>query len=130
MPTRSNAAGRTSGAVAVEAALILPIILMVLFGIIDFGRLQYERITVTQAAIEGARASFYKRGDAVIAGAVTAAAGPLSVVITAKTNDNCATPDTETTVTVARPSEFVWLTPVLRSFHLTVTATGAFHCLN
>lgn len=113
-----------------EAALILPLLLLILFGIIDFGRLEYERVTVTQAAIEGARSSFYKRGDTLTVSAVNAAASPLTVIITSITNDNCATPDTETTVTVSRPTEFVWFTPMLRAIHTTVTAMGAFHCLS
>ncbi len=127
---RESARGNQRGSAAVETAIILPLLLLILFGIIDFGRLEYERVTVTQAAIEGARSSFYKRGDTLTVAAVNAAASPLTVVITTITNDNCATPDTETTVTVSRPSQFIWFTPMLRAIHTTVSATGAFHCLN
>jgi len=44
------------GAVAVEFALLLPILLLILFGIIDFGRAFNAQITLTQAAREGVRA--------------------------------------------------------------------------
>lgn len=50
-------AARDRGAAAVEAALVLPLLLMLVFGIIDFGRMLNAQITVTEAAREGARAA-------------------------------------------------------------------------
>ena len=44
------------GAVAVEFALLLPVLLTILFGIIEFGMIMYGREVVTNAAREGARA--------------------------------------------------------------------------
>jgi Flp pilus assembly protein TadG len=44
------------GAVAAEFALLLPLLLIILFGIIDFGMMMYSREIVTNAAREGARA--------------------------------------------------------------------------
>ncbi len=44
------------GAAAVEFALVLPVLLLVIFGIIDFGRMLYTKITLTEAAQAGARA--------------------------------------------------------------------------
>jgi Flp pilus assembly protein TadG len=43
------------GAAAVELALVLPILLLVVFGIIDFGRAYNAQVTLTQAAREGVR---------------------------------------------------------------------------
>ena len=43
------------GAAAVELAIILPVLLLVIGGIIDFGRFFYTQIQVTNAAREGAR---------------------------------------------------------------------------
>ena len=40
----------------VEFALVLPLLLIILFGIIDFGIAMYDRAVVTNAAREGARA--------------------------------------------------------------------------
>ena len=117
------------GSSAVEFALILPLLLTILFGIIDFGRLEYERITVTQAAFEGARASGFKKGDPAITAAVNAGASPLSVTFTV-VNANCTTADTATVVTVSRGTPFVWYTPVLRFLNTTVSASGAFRCLS
>lgn len=44
------------GVVAAEFALLLPVFLLILFGIIEFGMIMYGRETVTNAAREGARA--------------------------------------------------------------------------
>lgn len=49
------------GAAAVEMALVLPVLLMMIFGIIDFGRMLNEQITLTEAAREGARAEAFDR---------------------------------------------------------------------
>jgi Flp pilus assembly protein TadG len=43
------------GAAAVEMALVLPFLLLLLFGIIDFGLMLNSQLTVTSAAREGAR---------------------------------------------------------------------------
>ncbi len=50
------AGDREGGAVAVEFALLLPVLLLILFGIVDFGRAFNAQITLTQAAREGVRA--------------------------------------------------------------------------
>lgn len=44
------------GAVAVEFALVLPLFLILVFGIIDFSRAYNAQITLTEAAAEAARA--------------------------------------------------------------------------
>lgn len=46
---------RDRGAAAVEFALLLPLLLLIVFGIVDFGRALTAQITLTQAAREGAR---------------------------------------------------------------------------
>jgi Flp pilus assembly protein TadG len=48
---------RTRGQALVEFSLILPVFILVLSGIMDFGVLLYSRITVINAAREGARAA-------------------------------------------------------------------------
>ncbi|HZY75802.1 MAG TPA: TadE family protein, partial [Jatrophihabitantaceae bacterium] len=50
---RENGAER--GAVAVEFALVLVPLLLLVFGIIDFGRFYNEQITLTSLARQGAR---------------------------------------------------------------------------
>ncbi|HYN92989.1 MAG TPA: TadE/TadG family type IV pilus assembly protein [Pilimelia sp.] len=48
---------RDRGAAAVELALVTPLLLLMLFGIIDFGRMLNAQIALTEAAREGARAA-------------------------------------------------------------------------
>jgi len=52
---RPRSASRDRGAVAVEFAILLPVLLLLVFGIIDFGRALNAQIALTQAAREGAR---------------------------------------------------------------------------
>ncbi len=55
-PARRGGANSDRGAAAVEFALLLPLLVMLVFGLIDFGRAINAQITLTQAAREGARA--------------------------------------------------------------------------
>lgn len=48
-----GAAGK--GASLIEFALILPLLLVVLFGIIEFGFILYDKVMITNAVREGAR---------------------------------------------------------------------------
>jgi len=55
MGRRFSGMRRDRGAAAVEFALMLPVLLLIVFGIIDFGRALNAQVTITQAAREGAR---------------------------------------------------------------------------
>ena len=44
-----------TGAAAVEFALVLPVLLLLVFGIIDFGRAYHSQVTLTHGAREGVR---------------------------------------------------------------------------
>lgn len=77
-------AGRDRGAAAVEFALLLPVLLLLVFGLIDFGRALNAQITLTQAAREGARLAAL--GQSNVASRTQAAAtglSPVSVSVTA-----------------------------------------------
>jgi len=52
---------RSKGVAAVEFALIVPLLLVILFGIIDFGFMLYDKAMLTNAAREGARAGIVLR---------------------------------------------------------------------
>jgi Flp pilus assembly protein TadG len=55
-PGRRGSVRSDRGAAAVEFALLLPLLVLIVFGLIDFGRAINTQITLTQAAREGARA--------------------------------------------------------------------------
>ncbi|WP_413934010.1 TadE/TadG family type IV pilus assembly protein [Nitrospira sp. BLG_1] len=59
------------GAAAVEFALLLPVFLMILFGIIEFGMIMYGREVVTNAAREGARAGIVQGPPKRTSGEIT-----------------------------------------------------------
>jgi Flp pilus assembly protein TadG len=54
-PVRRGSVNSDRGAAAVEFALLLPLLVLLVFGMIDFGRAINAQITITQAAREGAR---------------------------------------------------------------------------
>ena len=54
--TRFRKQPNESGAVAVEFALLLPFLLLIVVGLIEFGRGYNAKISLTHAAREGARA--------------------------------------------------------------------------
>lgn len=59
------------GAAATEFALLLPVFLMILFGIIEFGMIMYGREVVTNAAREGARAGIVQGPPKRTSGEIT-----------------------------------------------------------
>ena len=64
---------REDGAAAVEFALLLPLLMMILFGIIEFGLVLYNQEVITNASREGARAGIIIRSprtEAIIQGVV------------------------------------------------------------
>lgn len=51
-----STAGKEKGAALVEFAIVLPLLLTLIFGIIEFGLLLYNKAVITNASREGARA--------------------------------------------------------------------------
>ena len=50
-----------NGAAVVEFAVVLPLLLLIVFGIIEFGFLMYNQAMLTNASREGARAGIVAR---------------------------------------------------------------------
>jgi Flp pilus assembly protein TadG len=88
-------------------ALVLPLLLVLLFGIIDFGRALNEQITLTSAAREGARLAALGQSDVVAR--TQSAASPLTGVAVAVTA--CAAGSTGDATVVATHT-FTFVTPV------------------
>lgn len=125
------------GAVAVEMALILPVLLLLVIGIMEFGRALNVQVSLTQAAREGARyaAIHYKDPGLDVTGATLAAAPSLAGLPVGVTNNagSCA-PGANVTVTtsVSLPSLSGFLDagffgqPVI--FPLAMTGVGVMRC--
>jgi Flp pilus assembly protein TadG len=127
--------GGERGAAAVEFALLLPLLLLLVFGIIDFGRAINAQITLTQAAREGARLAALGQPN-VVSRTQAAATGlsPVTVTVT-----SCPSGATQTTAAVVHASyAFNFVTPIgaiSRLFGgagfgspITLTATGEMPC--
>lgn len=121
---------RDRGAAAVETALVLPLLLMLVFGIIDFGRLLNAQLTVSAAAREGARA-------AAIGGSPSARVnqimGDLPGGIDTGESHGCVTnPGVTDDAVVVVQADFDFVTPfsVLAdlSFNGQLSATGVTPC--
>ncbi|AMB41237.1 pilus assembly protein TadE [Paenarthrobacter ureafaciens] len=97
------------GAVAIEMAILLPLLLLILIGIIEFGRVLNVQVSLTQAAREGARyaAVHYQDGALDVSGTALAAAPSLNGLgVTVSDNAASCSPGSNVTVTtsVALPS--------------------------
>ncbi|HEX9034611.1 MAG TPA: TadE/TadG family type IV pilus assembly protein, partial [Streptosporangiaceae bacterium] len=75
------------GATVVEFALLLPVLLLMVFGIIDFGRALNAQVTITQAAREGARLDALNQPNVVTR--TKAAATGLSASVTVAEVTTC-----------------------------------------
>jgi len=135
--------------VAVEFALIVPLLFTLIFGITDFGRLFYAQISITSASREGARYSSLISEGATLTNIqnvvypsapnackvaklsacanVTVAGPPILKVCDRNI------PDDNTSVTVSTP--FVWTLPIGRLLGGTTTnlstlsSTGVMRCV-
>jgi Flp pilus assembly protein TadG len=103
---------RDRGAAAVEFALILPVLLLIVFGIIDFGRMLNAQITTNQAAREAARVVMLGGDTGDAQSRVNWAVGG-SGVATVMVDESCPNnPDTEDDARVTVTYDFVFVTPV------------------
>jgi len=125
-------ARRDRGAAAVEMAIVLPLLLLLVCGIIDFGRMFNAQITLTEAAREGARAAALGGDPGARA---TAVAGDLDVTVDPGTP--CAgDPSQDARVKVRYSFTFVTPIGVLAGFldgggldgKMTLTGTGVMPC--
>jgi Flp pilus assembly protein TadG len=123
------------GAVAVEFAILLPLLVVILFGIISVGIALFRVVNYTSAAREGARyAAVHCRPEAaactddLIAARVTQAA-----------NDNpigpgSPTADLDCSITPGEPVTVSWEQmvpvhiPLLPDLSFTMTVAGTFRC--
>lgn len=114
---------RQRGASAVEAALVLPLLIVILFGIIEFSIVLYDQAMVTRWAREGARygtmwapttPTNYRYTDTQIQSYITTGLG--NQLISFSNNDQpivvtnqCVNPNDILTVTVTYPYSFLLL---------------------
>jgi Flp pilus assembly protein TadG len=118
---RAHEHGPDRGAVTVEFALILPILLVLLVGIIEFGQAYNTQIALQGAAREGARALAL---DEDVGAAVTAAAG--GITMTASSSGGCGGGAPFASVTTS--TVFTFSIPFINLGSKTLDATASMRC--
>jgi Flp pilus assembly protein TadG len=102
-------ARREAGVALIEAAFILPILLVLCIGMLDFGRAFHMKSLLDQAAREGVRVAVVTSPDPdIVASRVASVLGASGV---APTSVTVVGPDAANLVTVTVDATFTFLTP-------------------
>lgn len=133
---RDRRAGGDRGAAAVEFALVMPLLLLVVFGIVDFGRAYNMQIALTSAAREGVRVAALGGSVADASSRTTGAAFPVTGIVVGVTACPASpTPASDAMVTASRT--YTYITPVQPVLSLmgqpalatpTITGRGRMRC--
>lgn len=111
----------------VEFALILPVLMLFVFGIVEFGRAYSARIQLTSAVREGARAVALGNDGVAATQAGAPGLNPALAPAQVSANNCTATPTPpDAVVTVTYP--FPYTIPFFGSSTWTLTAKGVMRC--
>ncbi|WP_299954480.1 TadE/TadG family type IV pilus assembly protein [uncultured Modestobacter sp.] len=116
------------GAAAVEFALVVPVLLLLLLGIMEVSAAFNTQATLSAAAREGARSMVSSGTVASARSAVQTAAGSLSLTSVSITPASCVGAAAGTTVTVTVTARRTFVAGVLGSAGVTLTGTAAMRC--
>ncbi|MEO8261201.1 MAG: TadE/TadG family type IV pilus assembly protein [Pseudolysinimonas sp.] len=109
------------GAVAVEFALVFPLLILVLFGVVEYGAVYNAQLLVTGAAREAAREmAVTGNAGSATAAALTAAPGLVPALTSGDIDfSGACAPGTDVTVTISYAKPFI-----TGMFGATVDLTG------
>lgn len=119
------------GAVAVEFALILPLLLLIVIGTIEFGRVYSQFQVFNGAAREGARCAAVKStpfSDCDIQDRIDSAAAPYETDTDATVSVLCTDLTVGDPVTVSWPQTFDLSIPFWNDVTITRTIEATFRC--
>lgn len=116
---------RDDGAALVEFALVLSLLVMITFGIIEFGRAYNAQVTLTHATREGVRVLAIT-GDQDLAVAATKNAAPTLVPDSMSVSADPCTPGYPTQVRASYP--LTYDIPFFGSHTLTLGSTAVMRC--
>ncbi len=125
------------GAVAVEMAILLPLLLLILIGILEFGRVLNVQVSLTEAAREGARYAAIHHSDPGldVQGTALAAAPTLAglgVTVTDNASSCTSGANVQVTTSVTLPSMTGFLDAGFFGapgiFPLSMTGVGVMRC--
>ncbi|MCF8010968.1 MAG: pilus assembly protein [Clostridiales bacterium] len=103
------------GQALVELALVIPILILILFGIMEFGRVFHSYLVITHAAREGARNGVISKDINEIKQKAQNASPGLNLDINNDIAINPSTPTTGDPLTVTINHEVELYTPVLEN---------------
>ncbi len=119
------------GSAAVEFALVLPLLLMVVLGIVEFGLLLYREAMLATASREGARAGVVLRTPKPTAGDIQAVvqnvlanAGVSSDRTSITVTGSGGSFGTDLTVVVEQPYRFLFLPNLVPGMKASITLVG------
>lgn len=124
-PKQHRSSADDRGVVAIEFALMAPLLFVLLFGMVQFGRAYNAKVELTAAVREGARVLSLKSGDPV-ATTISAAPGLDAAAITVATSGSPCTAGTQAWVTATYP--FDLNIPFWGSSAITISAKGVMRC--
>jgi Flp pilus assembly protein TadG len=109
----------------VEFALVLPILVMLLFGIIDFGRIFHTYLAIDHASREAARTASIGENDATIVSTAVASASSIQLTAgqVAVSPGGTKSSGSDVTVTITYPISF--LTPVVSNLTGPITLSSS-----
>lgn len=125
--TKKRAAGE-HGAAAVEFALITSVLLMLLFGILEYGRTFSEIEVLTSAAREGARVAAVRGTPDEIAQRIREAAEPYELDSTPSADKTCDDETAGEAVTVSWTHSLDVSIAFVPAYHRDVVIKGVFRC--
>jgi Flp pilus assembly protein TadG len=129
MNTKRNRIRDERGQTMAEIAIVLPILIVLLFGIVQFGILFNNYVTLTDAVRAGARAAAVSRQasdpSAVATAAVRSSASDLNPSSLGISISSAWTPGAQVTVTATYPYSINLLGWVVSSGSLTTKSTEA-----
>ncbi len=135
-----NAVRSDDGATLVEFALLVPVLVMLLFGLVEFGVAYDRQQALTGGAREGARVASIGKTDTEIEARVNAALGgtnfdgPITVAVTStpapglSTTGPCDSTNSGATVDVDVSVDEQVSIPFVTDRTVTLTAKGSFLC--
>ena len=113
------------GAALIESAIMLPLVLILIFGLIAFARGYNAKVTATHAAREGVRVLAVTQDNSAGEAAAVAAATSLNPALLTVTSTAC-NPGDPTTLTV--DYTFTYDIPVLGGRTVNISETGVMRC--
>lgn len=122
--TTHQGAERDRGAALLEFVLVVPILLTLLVGLIDFGRAYSMQVQLHGAAREGARALSLGKTSADVSAATRAAAPGMTISSVSQTA--CAGSGSTATVTVG--ASYTFSIPFVPLGTRSLSATAAMRC--